>query len=126
MTRSPGKHDRDLTDEAIEKLDQFEVDQGGLGSYVISVQAAQFKEPRRPPAPPAPPPAPARAVAPATYAAAPADCPKALLKNCFPATAAARDAGLEDEVVRECTKYGRVLDAECIVDGSDAGAILIS
>ena len=131
-SRATGKHDRDLVEEAIERLDEFEVDQGGLGSYVISVTAAQFKEPRRPLEPrvrPAPPPAPAPSRGAANAFSAPNDCPKALLRNCFDAgkAAGARDASLEEEFGIECNrKYGRVLDAECVVAGRDAGAVLVS
>ena len=123
------KLNRDVAGDAVEELDGKEIDQGGLGSYVIAVQEAVFKEPRRPVIPQPPPmPAPAPA-APRSRGpvAAPPDCPKALLKNCFDATKlTARDTQLEDEVGYECTKHGRVIDAECLVAGGDAGSMLVS
>ena len=124
------KLNRDVAGDAVEELDGKEIDQGGLGSYVIAVQEAVFKEPRRPVIIPQPPPMPAPApAAPRSRGpvAAPPDCPKALLKNCFDATKlAARDTQLEDEVGYECTKHGRVIDAECLVAGGDAGSMLVS
>ena len=58
---------------------------------------------------------------------APADCPKALISNVFDATKTTeRDASIETEFGRECQRFGRVLDAECVLRGPDAGALLIS
>ena len=45
------KRDRDVAADAVAMLDDMDVDQGGLGSYTISVSEAQFSQPRRAPKP---------------------------------------------------------------------------
>merc|ERR1711965_550280 len=118
----------------------MDVDQGGLGCYTISVSEAQFSQPRRAPKPKEEAPRSQRELAAAwgkelpptdvvqagDYSA-PADCPKALVANVFDATKTTeRDASIETEFGRECQRFGRVLDAECVLRGPDAGALLIS
>ena len=138
------KRDRDVAADAVAMLDDMDVDQGGLGCYTISVSEAQFSQPRRAPKPKEEAPRSQRELAAAAAKAwgkelpptdvvqagdysAPADCPKALVSNVFDATKTTeRDASIETEFGRECQRFGRVLDAECLVRGPDAGALLIS
>ena len=138
------KRDRDVAADAVAMLDDMDVDQGGLGCYTISVSEAQFSQPRRAPKPKEEAPRSQRELAAAAAKAwgkelpptdvvqagdysAPADCPKALISNVFDATSKTeRDASIETEFGRECQRFGRVLDAECLVRGPDAGALLIS
>ena len=138
------KRDRDVAADAVAMLDDMDVDQGGLGCYTISVSEAQFSQPRRAPKPKEEAPRSQRELAAAAAKAwgkelpptdvvqagdysAPADCPKALVSNVFDATKTTeRDASIETEFGRECQRFGRVLDAECVLRGPDAGALLIS
>ena len=138
------KRDRDVAADAVAMLDDMDVDQGGLGCYTISVSEAQFSQPRRAPKPKEEAPRSQRELAAAAAKAwgkelpptdvvqagdysAPADCPKALISNVFDATKTTeRDASIETEFGRECQRFGRVLDAECVLRGPDAGALLIS
>ena len=138
------KRDRDVAADAVAMLDDMDVDQGGLGCYTISVSEAQFSQPRRAPKPKEEAPRSQRELAAAAAKAwgkelpptdvvqagdysAPADCPKALISNVFDSTKTTeRDASIETEFGRECQRFGRVLDAECLVRGPDAGALLIS
>ena len=138
------KRDRDVAADAVAMLDDMDVDQGGLGCYTISVSEAQFSQPRRAPKPKEEAPRSQRELAAAAAKAwgkelpptdvvqagdysAPADCPKALVANVFDATSKTeRDASIETEFGRECQRFGRVLDAECVLRGPDAGALLIS
>ena len=138
------KRDRDVAADAVAMLDDMDVDQGGLGCYTISVSEAQFSQPRRAPKPKEEAPRSQRELAAAAAKAwgkelpptdvvqagdysAPADCPKALVANVFDATKTTeRDASIETEFGRECQRFGRVLDAECVLRGPDAGALLIS
>ena len=138
------KRDRDVAADAVAMLDDMDVDQGGLGCYTISVSEAQFSQPRRAPKPKEEAPRSQRELAAAAAKAwgkelpptdvvqagdysAPADCPKALVSNVFDATSKTeRDASIETEFGRECQRFGRVLDAECVLRGPDAGALLIS
>ena len=138
------KRDRDVAADAVAMLDDMDVDQGGLGCYTISVSEAQFSQPRRAPKPKEEAPRSQRELAAAAAKAwgkelpptdvvqagdysAPADCPKALISNVFDSTKTTeRDASIETEFGRECQRFGRVLDAECVLRGPDAGALLIS
>ena len=136
------KRDRDVAADAVAMLDDMDVDQGGLGSYTISVSEAQFAAPRRAPRDREEKPQSQRELAaaaakawgkdidapavPITDFRAPTDCPKALIANVFETTKRERDAAIETEFGRECMRFGRVLDAECVLQGPDAGALLIS
>lgn len=111
-----GRKGRDMAAEATAELDGKRVDQGGLGSYVITVQEAMFKPSQQPP--PKPPEA--------RKSFAPPDAPKTLLRNMFDSSKdydAAQIKSLEDEVGHECFKYGRVLDAEFVKDDA---AVLVT
>lgn len=114
------KKSRRMSTHAVGALDGKRIDQGGLGSYVISVQEATFKpsttqqqhrqrvrEVSSSPSAPEQPPA--------TSSVAPPDAPKVLLMNlCGGQQTPEQRKSLEDEVGAECTKYGRVLDAEFV------------
>ncbi|KAJ8601206.1 hypothetical protein CTAYLR_003262 [Chrysophaeum taylorii] len=111
---------RDVAAEAVAELDGKRIDQGTLGSYVIAVQEATFKPVAAPQRPKQPPAAPQRV----SYA--PPDAPKVLLRNLFDAAVdhtPDQRRSFEDEVGLECTKHGRVLDAEYVREDA---AILVT
>mmetsp|Transcript_18314 Transcript_18314/g.57613 ORF Transcript_18314/g.57613 Transcript_18314/m.57613 type:complete len:367 (-) Transcript_18314:22-1122(-) len=111
---------REVAVEAVDELDGKRIDQGGLGSYVISVQEAMFK-----PSAAAPRRSEPEAVE-ERRSFAPPDAPKALLKNLVDPKNDLGDRearALEDEVGMECMKHGRVLEAEFLRDDA---AVLVT
>ena len=107
------KKSRDVAAEAVLELDGKDIDQGGLGSYRIHVQEAEFRpaEPKKVEKKPVEEP---------QKRFAPDDAPAVLLKNLFDTTktySAAEKRSLEDQVGLECMRYGRALDAEFRDDG---------
>uniref|UniRef100_A0A7S3JVM0 RRM domain-containing protein n=1 Tax=Aureoumbra lagunensis TaxID=44058 RepID=A0A7S3JVM0_9STRA len=116
-----------VSEVVVDTMDGFQVSQGGLGSYVIRIQQAEFREqdslrhhankqvsndkkieqdgassekkPKR-------------------MRYAPAEAPVVILQNLVAPEKKLNESqtiALEEEVGRECLKYGRVLDAEFII-----------